>query len=150
MKKFKFTLQTVHNVREMRQEKEQMILMQKRSEVERAAERVAQIEKTRLQSIEKYTRRLSSGERLDAMELELSANHIASLDRLQREAQIALEQAEQIASEQSKRVAAVGREVKITEKLRETQQLRHKNEVARNEQNALDEIVSANFAGRIS
>ncbi len=150
MKKFKFTLQTVHNVREMRQEKEQMILTQLRNDVQQAAERVAQIEQTRLRAIENYTEKLGKGESLNALELELTSNHISNLDRLQREAAQFLEQAKRTAAAQSINVAAAGRAVKITEKLRETQQIRHQNETQKNEQNALDEIVCANFARQMS
>jgi len=149
MKKFKFTLQTVHNVREMREEKEQMILMRMQNDVDQAAERVAQIEQMRLQAIENYTARLSSGKPLDAFDLEACSNHLSTLDRFQREAQAMLEQTKQIAAGQSVNVAAAGRAVKITEKLRETQQTRYKVESAKVEQTALDEIVSANFARRM-
>ena len=87
MKKFKFTLQTVHNVREMRQEREQMTLAEMQSEVNLAAERIAQIEKMRFEAVEKYTQRLRAGEVLNATEMELNTKYFSSLDGLQREAE---------------------------------------------------------------
>ncbi len=150
MKKFKFTLQTVHHVREMREEKEQMILMRMQHDVHQAAEQVREIERLRQQAIENYTARIRAGERLDAFDLEACSNHISTLDRFRREAQTILEQTKLIAQSQSLNVAAAGRAVKITEKLRETQQTRYKLESAKVEQTALDEIVSANFARQMS
>ena len=150
MKKFKFTLQTVHNVRELKQEKEQAILSDLQAEAARAADRVHEIEQLRSKAIETYAKRLEAGATINAYELELNSNHISALDRLQREAQQNLEQKKQACVLQSKSVAAAVREVKVTKRLRENQQLRHQLEVARHEQNALDELVSANFACRMS
>ena len=45
MKKFKFTLQTVHNVREMQQEKEELVLSERQTEVNQATARLAEIER---------------------------------------------------------------------------------------------------------
>lgn len=150
MKKFKFTLQTVHNVREMRQEKEQMRLMQLQTDVNKAAERVREIQQMRLQAVENYVAKLNKFGALDALELELSSKHLSSLDRTESEAQKFYEQTKQIAAEQSRRLAAATREVKITEKLRETQQQRHAVEMSKTEQITLDEIVCANFARQMS
>jgi flagellar export protein FliJ len=150
MKKFKFTLQTVHNVREMKQEKEEFILGELQMEAAKAAQFVSEVEQMRFKAIDNYASRLQSGAALDAFELELNSNHIAALDRLRREAQNALEIKKQACLQQSKTVAAAMREVKITDRLRENQQSRHRLEFDRYEQNALDELVSANFARRMS
>lgn len=149
MKKFKFTLQTVHNVREMRQEKEELLFSQAQAEAKAAEERIAQIEKMRFDALESYTHRLRAGEVINAVELELNSNHFASLDRLQREAENILSEKRQACDLQSRKLAAAVREVKITNRLRETQAARHKLELDRHEQNNLDEIVSANFARRL-
>lgn len=146
MKKFKFTLQTVHNVREMRQEKEKIVLGELQTEANKISLQVAQIEKTRIDAIESYAQRLNSGEQLNAMEMELNLNHFASLNRLQQEAEKVLEQKNKACQMQGKTVAAAMREVKITDRLRETQQIRHQMESARQEQNSIDEMISANFA----
>lgn len=150
MKKFKFTLQTVHTVREMKQEKEELILGEMQAEAAKAAARVHEIEQMRFKAIESYAHRLERGETIDPFELELNSNHISALDRLQREAQQFLETKKQACLQQGKTLAAATREVKITNRLRETQQLRHRLEAARQEQNALDELVSANYARRMS
>lgn len=146
MKKFKFTLQTVHNVRQMKQEKEELVLSEKQNEANRAAERLDELERARVDAIEKYTGKMKAGEFLSAYEMELNTNHLAALDRVIREAQADLEQKKRACAAQGEIVAAASREVKITDRLRETQQNRHRLETARQEQNALDELVSANFA----
>jgi flagellar export protein FliJ len=150
MKKFKFTLQTVHNVREMREEKEHLVLTQMQNEVENAAERIRQIEQMRQEAIEKYTSRLQSGQMINAYELEMNSNHIATLDKVRREAEEVLEQKKQACRKQGETVAVATRAVKITNRLRETQELRHKSESERQEQTAIDELVSANFARRMT
>ncbi len=146
MKKFKFTLQTIHNVREMRQEKEKLVLSERQAEVSQAAAHVARLEKLRLEAIENYAKRLTSGEQLGAMEMELNSNHFTSLNRLQQEAEKILKQKQLACRQQGETVARAMREVKITDRLRETQKARHQTEYARQEQNNMDELVSANYA----
>lgn len=150
MRKFKFTLDTVHKVREIRQEKESIILAELQADADKAAKRVAHIESLRQEAIENYTRRLTSGEQLNATELELNSNHFASLDRLQKDAEAELELKKQACLRQIEAVSEAMRDVKITDKLRETQQERHQLEYVRQEQSSVDDMVSATFARRMS
>ncbi len=146
MKKFKFTLQTVHKVREMRQEKEKIVLGELRAEADDAASHAANVEKLRSEAIDNYSRRLKSDERLNPMEMELNSNHFASLMRLQQEAENIVEQKKRACVRQGETVAAAMREVKVTDQLRETQKERHQQEFARQEQNSIDELVTTKFA----
>lgn len=149
MKKFKFTLDSVHKVREIKQDRESAILSDLRAEADRAAERVAHIEAMRHDAIENYTLRIAAGERLDALEMELSSKHFASLDRLQKDAEAVLAQRRKACEIQIEALTEAMRSVKITENLRETQRARHRQEYERHEQNGVDELVSTNFARRI-
>lgn len=149
MKKFKFTLQTVHNVREMRQEREELTLAEMLTEVNRASERIKQIEKMRFDAIEKYTERLRAGEFLNATEMELNSKYFNSLDDLQREAEKSLAEKNLACTAQRAKLASAAREVKITDRLREQQFLRHKLESEKHQQTALDEIVSAGYARKM-
>jgi len=149
MKKFKFTLQTIHNVREMKQERETTILAALNAEMKEAQERVANLEARRLEAMDIYALKLTSGEALHPMEMELNANHFASLNRLQKEAESALEQKRTEFRLQSQRVAAAMREVKVTERLRTVQEERHQTEFQREEQNTSDELVATSFARRL-
>lgn len=150
MKKFKFTLQTVHNVREMRQETEHQVLTKLQNEAAKAAERIRQIEQMRLEAIENYSLRLQAGMAINVFELEMNSNHISTLDRLIREAREVFEQKKQACTKQRDTLATAARAVKITHRLRETQVLRHKSEADRQEQTAIDELVSANFARQMT
>lgn len=149
MKKFKFSLQAVHDVREMRQEKEELVLSEKQNEVNKATARLAEIEKQHLEAIEKYSQKLKKGEAMNPFEMQINTNHIVSLDRSMREAKLIIEQKKQARTEQSQVVAAASREVKVTERLHETQKARHTADVERREQTAIDELVSANFARKM-
>lgn len=149
MKKFKFTLQTVHNVREMRREKEELVLAEMRAETDRALARLSELEKTRLAAVENYTRKLAQGEVMNPLEMELNTNHLRSLDLTLRKAQAEVEQKQRAVAAQSVIVAAASQSVKVTERLRENQQTRHQTELERREQIAIDDLVSANFARRM-
>lgn len=148
MKKFKFSLESVHKVREIRQERESVILGELRAAAQRAAEKIEHVEKMRHEAIEKYTRRLTNGERVDAMEMELSSKHFASLDRLQKDAEAELAQRNRDCEIQIAAVTDAMRNVKITENLRETQFVRHRAEFDREQQIGIDEIVTTTFARR--
>lgn len=150
MKKFKFTLQSVHQVREMREENEQMELSRLKNDERLAAEKIAQIDQLRQEAIRQYGAKLESGKPVNAYELEMNFNHISNLDRLRQQAVETLEQKKLACQRQSSAVAAANRAVKITSRLRETQEKRHKSEADRHEQNAVDELVSANFARRMT
>jgi flagellar export protein FliJ len=150
MKKFKFTLQTVHNVREMLQEKEGLVLSQLQAEADQAAARVEHLEQMRLQAIDDYALRLHTGEQISSMEMELNSNHFASLNRLQQEAEKILAEKNYACRLQSEKVAAAMREVKVTDQLRENQKARHETEYSRQEQYSVDEMVSTRFARELN
>jgi flagellar export protein FliJ len=146
MKKFKFTLETVHNVREMKQENEQLVLTQLQNEAAKAAEQIEKIETAYLRAIESYSQKINSGRAMHIGEMELEALHLSALERQKRRAVEVLDERKRAVTEQRVKLAAASREVKVTDRLRETQALRHRIETDKHEQNAMDELVSANFA----
>lgn len=146
MKKFRFTLQTVHNVRELKQEREQFTLSQLQYEAAKAAEQIEMIEAAYLRAMENYSRKINGGKPLHVGEMELATMHLSSLDQQKRRAIETLEEKKRACQNQSAKLAAATREVKVTKRLRETQVQRHQLDIAKHEQNALDELVSANFA----
>lgn len=149
MKKFKFTLQTVHHVREMRQEKEELVLSEINTEIAQAKSRLTEIEKTRLEAVENYTQKLKKGEPMNPFEMELNTKHIAALDGLIRHAKAAVEQKRLALTAQSHVVAAANQQVKITERLHGNQKKRYQAELDKHEQTEMDELVSANYARRM-
>lgn len=150
MKKFKFTLETVHNVREMKQESELLVFTQLQNEAAAAAEQVEKIEELYLRAIENYGNKLGTGRVMNIGEVELEAMHISALERQKRRAIEILEEKKQACVVQSAKLGAAAREVKITDRLRETQVLRHRLETDKHEQTAFDEMVSANFARQLT
>lgn len=146
MKKFSFTLQSVHDVREMMHDKESMTMHQLQTEAEQAASQVSEIEKLRLQALDDYTLRLHSNEQITATEMELNSNHFAALNRLQQLAEANLASKREECRQQGEKVASARRQVKVTDQLRENQRVRHTAETLRYEQNAIDEIISTRFA----
>ncbi len=146
MKKFKFTLQTVHKVREMKSEQENLALSELQVQALEAERRVEHIEDMRNEAVEQYLVRINSGERLNPLEMELNANHFASLNTLQKEAQVAAERKQDEVRRQMESVRAARIEVKITDKLRDGQTKRHELEANRQEQRNLDELVTTKFA----
>jgi flagellar export protein FliJ len=146
MKKFKFTLETVHSVREMKQENEQLVLTQLQSEAAKAAEQIEKIENAYLRAIESYSQKINSGRAMHIGEMELEALHLSALERQKRRAVEVLEERKRAVTDQRGKLAVATREVKVTDRLRETQALRHRLETDKLEQNAMDELVSANFA----
>lgn len=149
MKKFKFTLDTVHQVRERKSEQENLTLTELQFEAQEAQMRVSHIETMRQEAVERYMERLNSGVHLNPREMELSSNHFASLNSLQKEAQKVVEEKQDACRRQLEKVHAARVEVKVTDKLRDSQQRRHNEEVARREQNNIEELVTAKFARRI-
>ena len=150
MKKFKFKLQTVHSVREMRQEKEQFVLAQLQNEANKVRDEIEQLKQTRTNAIKNYLEKVNGGELTNPAEMELNLRHIADLDRRQRELNELLEEKKSACKEQSKKVAEANKKVKITDKLREKKQNQHKQKLEREEQNSLDELISTSFARRLS
>lgn len=145
MKKFKFTLQAVHGVRETRQEQEQLVLSRLQAAAEAEAARIVEIENRRLTALEVYARRLECGEQIDPLEMQLSVKYLTSLDTLALEAKQILKQKQTACEQQSKTLAVAAQAVKATANIRETQRARHHLETARVEQIALDEMVSINY-----
>lgn len=149
MKKFKFKLETVHKVRELREDKEKLVLGELRTEVNKAAAHHENIQVSRGAAMEDYAQRLRAGEQFDPLEMQLHSSHFESLNRLRVEAEKELEEKKQAYHRQGENVAAAMREVKVTNKLHETQKARHELEYARREQSDIDELISASFARQI-
>ncbi len=149
MKKFQFSLQTVHNVREMKQEREEAVLAQLNAEAAEAMSQVVNAENNRIKAYDDYTERLQVGT-LDPMEMVLTTNYLAALTNYEQHARQSLELKKQSCQRQTENVVAAAREVKATATLRKSQHARYTLNANRAEQNALDEINSINFARKMN
>ena len=146
MKKFKFNLESVHNVRELREEQEQTVFARMRKAVNETEQRLEKIRERRIAAMDKYLEDLQGGRAADPVEMDLHAKHFASLERLRIETEIELEEKRSACREQAGLLSAAAREVKVTGKLREKKKALYDRELAKHEQNAMDEITSAKYA----
>lgn len=149
MKKFKFSLQTVHNVRELRLKKEEIALSTLRAEVARAEEHLVATERTRFDALENYSRKLNNREPMSPYEMEMHTRHLLSLNGSISEARARVEETKRCFMQQSKVVASAGQAVKITERLRDTQKKLHRIRAERTEQSDQDEMAAARFARQL-
>jgi flagellar export protein FliJ len=148
MKKFKFTLQAVHNLRESRRDNARQELVQLQTTASEAAERLEQTTQERLETIDNFSSKMQSGP-IDPMEAALTTNYIAALVQREREAQYQLSLSIAAVEKQRLKVIEAAREVEATSVLRERQLARHELEASRAEQNFLDEITSVTIARKI-
>jgi flagellar export protein FliJ len=148
MKKFKFSLQTVHNLRESARDKEEQELVSLRKSVEEAATHVERIENERTRVADNYSSKLSGGT-IDPIEAALTSNYMAVLVHRERSARTNLKQTEHAVDMQRAKLTEATRNVEATSRLRERQRERHENEALRKEQNLLDELATAATARRM-
>lgn len=149
MKKFKFSLQTVHDIRDKRREQEQLRLADLQADAAKAVAELREIENLRRAATENYARLLQSN-KIDAAEMSLTARYLTALYNREQAAQANLREAERVCAAQSETVVEAQREVEATAKLRERQRARYALEAARHEQNALDETTAVNFARKMN
>jgi flagellar export protein FliJ len=146
MKKFKFTLQSVHNVRELREERELMVLSQLNIEAERASEKLAAVETAIIEAVENYNRKFRIGEQVNVTEMELGSRHISALEMQKAAAREELLRRRSACQQQIGVVTRAAQEVKVTGKLRESQMAAYRLSAAQHEQNSIDEMVTIGFA----
>jgi flagellar export protein FliJ len=137
MKRFRFSLQAVHNLRELRREEAERRFVQAASAVTAAASAIEAIHKLRA---------LLEGEISEATgplciaDLALRMDYLDALARREADARSQLAQLEQECETQREAAVAAAREAEVTGQLRARRQDRHVSENARIEQNFLDEM----------
>jgi flagellar export protein FliJ len=140
LKRFEFSLQAVHDFRELRRENAERAFAEAMNELARARTALETIESQRVASTNDYLSLLESGE-LDAG---LMASHIAFIDELRRResnARLSILEIEAQAKHLREKLTDALRDTEATAKLREQQLEQHQSDVARNEQKILDEMA---------
>jgi flagellar export protein FliJ len=146
MKRFRFSLQTVHNLREARRDEEEQRLAQAAAVIKAATEAVAEIERQRAAVEAKLTKATGP---LCTAELTLHVNYLELLAQREHEAREHLAALERERETQREVTLAATREAKVTGQLRARQQARHTAELVRVEQQLLDELaVTASLRSR--
>lgn len=149
MKKFKFSLQTVHNIRETKRGQEQLKLADLRAKLEDASQQLEALENKRRETLDKYAAKLQSGE-VDVFQMSLLTDYLKALANSENAARENVKMVQQACSNQRTTLAEAARNVEVTTKLHERQRAKFDLESARIEQNNLDEMVSINFARQLS
>ena len=138
MKRFRFSLQTVHNLREARRDEEEQRLAQAAAVINAATEAVAEIERQRAAVEAKLAKATGP---LCTAELTLQVNYLELLAQREHEAREQLAALEREREAQREVTLAATREAKVTGQLRARQQARHTAEMVRAEQQLLDELA---------
>jgi flagellar FliJ protein len=147
MKQFQFSLQAVHDLRQMACEQAERELAQAMAQVSEAAARIDEITRLRATAIEVYLAKLQAGA-LAPHEAALHAHHLHSLAQREAEARVCLGSLERERERRCQLVMEAAREAETTARLREREAARHRAELARAEQKLLDEMATEAFARR--
>ena len=147
MKSFKFSLQTVHDLRESRQEVAERDLATANSELYRANAQLEEVVRSRHKALERYLLMYQSNE-IDVSMVAAHTDFIASLFKREREAKVHIREVEQRLEQKRQAVTEAMRETETTAKLRERQRQNHQLEMNRNEQAMLDESAVLAVARR--
>ena len=145
MKRFRFSLESVHNLREARRDEAEQQLAQSAAVVSAAAATVEEIERHRAAVEEKLARATGP---LCAAELALQVNYLELLIQYEQAARQRLAALEREREAQRQTTLTAAREAEVTGQLRARQQARHAAEGARAEQHFMDEMaISATLRG---
>ena len=145
MKRFRFSLETVHNLREARRDEAERELGQATAAVVKAQEHISLIEDTRT-SIEATIANTTGP--IDTNDLSLKLGYLEMLEQRQRAATAELQQVERARESSREAAVSAAREAEVTGQLRMRQRARYEAEIARAEQEMLDEMaISALLRG---
>lgn len=141
MKRFKFSLQTLHELREQERDTAERVLQEATAAVAKAEARIEEIMRTITQTVASYSATMRSKE-LNAREAEMHTEYIATLERQLAEARqqhAALVQEREVKLQEFVKASTAA---EATTKLREQYYARYLSELAREEQNLMDELAT--------
>jgi flagellar export protein FliJ len=147
MKRFKFSLQTVHDLRASRQEAAERDLAAANSELYRAKAQLEEVVRSRQKALERYLLMYHTRE----IEVSMVAAHtdfIASLFQREREAKAHILEVERRLELKRRDVTEAMRQTETTANLRDRQRQNHLLEMNRTEQAMLDEMAVLAVARR--
>jgi flagellar export protein FliJ len=146
MKRFRFSLQTVHNVREARRDMAEAELARAAAELRQAEAQLDAARQARLAREEQHAAALTPGA-LDLREIEFRVAYLSTLAARERDASSRVGQLEREHEEQRCATADAARDAEATANLRELHRARHGEAATRHAQNTLDEMATL-AAGR--
>jgi len=140
MKRFQFSLETVHNLRELQRDEAERQLGQAAAVVLAAIGTIEEIEGLRTAAEAKLAGTTGP---LCAADLVMQVNYLEVLAKREREARTRLAALEHEREERRQSAVTAAREAEVTGQLRERQHARHRAESERVEQSLLDEMAVA-------
>ena len=149
MKRFQFSLQTVHNVREIRRDTAERALAVVAAELKLAQAQLDTVLRRRQLAMDKYLLAHQSQE-IEAAIFVSHTDYLGSLLLLERQARATTLQIEERIVSKRKALIEASRQTETTANLRERQRDRHHLEMAQAEQKALDEMATAAVARRLT
>lgn len=141
MKRFKFSLQTLHDLRAQEREDAERALAQAAAEVAAAAAHVEALRHTINQAITAYTTNLQT-KVPNAPEAKMHSEYLTALDRQLAAARAHQAERERFRAMKLQDLIKASAAAEATAKLREQYYLRYVAELAREEQNLMDELAT--------
>ena len=141
MKRFRFSLQTLHDLRELERENAERALAQSARNLAEAADRVEKYRRECDSAWANQATKLQAREP-DLKEIAMHTDYITTLERRLTEAQARYAELERERELRFQQVLKAAAAAEVTAKLREQQRGRHQAEVAREDQNQLDELAT--------
>ncbi len=141
MKRFKFSLQTLHDLREQEREDAERALAQAAAEVAAAETKIEELRRAIQQAVAEYAAQMQSKE-LNPREALLHTEFLASLDRQLAAARAHHAECERFREAKLQDFIKASAAAEATTKLREQYYARYVAELAREEQNLMDELAT--------
>jgi flagellar export protein FliJ len=149
MKQFHFSLQSVHNFREMRRDKAERALAAALGELRGAQVQLETVLRRRQSAMENYLKVHQSAE-IEAATFATHTDYIGSLFQLERHSRGTILQLEEKIAIKRLALIEASRQTETTANLRDRQRERHYQEIAQHEQKMLDEMAVAGVARRLA
>jgi flagellar FliJ protein len=147
MKRFKFSLQTVHDLRASHQEAAERELATANSELYRANAQLEEVVRSRQKALERYLLMYQASE-IEVSMVTAHTDFIGSLVQREREAKAHISDVERRLEQKRRAVTEAMRQTETTAKLRDHQRQNYLLEMNRNEQSMLDEMAVLAIARR--
>lgn len=147
MKRFKFSLQTVHDFREFHRDSAEREFAAALAQLYTAKAQLEEVQRAHRAALDNYLL-LYQVREIKATTATAHTDFIASLVRREREVRAQIVTIERLIETKRQAVTEALRATKTTAQLRDSQRERHELEVARTEQKVLDEMAVASMARR--
>jgi flagellar export protein FliJ len=149
MKRFQFSLEAVHNVREMQRDAAERALAAENADLQAAQLRLDQLICQRQSAMANYLLLHQSTE-IEVAHFASHTDFLGSLAMLERQARIKILQVEERITLKRQALTEASRQTKTTSNIRDRQRERYHQEIAQHEQKALDEMAVVAIARRLA